>query len=415
MTLPINTLLPGLNQKRIHPDDLRPYAPMYSKSSPQNIICQACPNGCHLHIHAGGGAPVKITGNQCQKGIDHALRFIHGAAGPLPADFRQPTQVTGEHPAMLSREALEDISARWGLKVKRLLPCINIEGSPERSLFRTVFEDTKGDRFILEQIPPQSRGTRIRIAETLTYLKQQGLNRVRPYLPDGQNRYLLEHKGQLWQIAPFIPGTALDRQTYLYEQWRGGRLADFLIALKDKTEGLPFFNPAQHFSLKDYVLRLFQNITRHNPPLAQSLQPIMVFLEKNFFHVYNSFPVAFCHGDYHPLNIIWATNDIKIVIDWEFAGYKPEIYDTANMIGCIGIEHPSGLLGGLVSEFIHRLRQERFLPDTSWDYLVEFVIAVRFGWLSEWLRKSDTDMIEMETVYMKLLMAEKTRLRNAWF
>jgi aminoglycoside phosphotransferase (APT) family kinase protein len=42
-------------------------------------------------------------------------------------------------------------------------------------------------------------------------------------------------------------------------------------------------------------------------------------------------PVAFCHGDYHPMNIIWSADDIKCVIDWEFSEYKSEIYDAANI------------------------------------------------------------------------------------
>jgi len=41
--------------------------------------------------------------------------------------------------------------------------------------------------------------------------------------------------------------------------------------------------------------------------------------------------VAFCHGDYHPMNIIWSADDIKCVIDWEFSEYKSEIYDAANI------------------------------------------------------------------------------------
>ncbi|MFA5262162.1 MAG: aminoglycoside phosphotransferase family protein, partial [Candidatus Omnitrophota bacterium] len=333
-----------------------------------------------------------MTGNQCQKGIDYALHFIHDSPGAFlsaSADFIRPVQVTDEHPAFHSRETLADVAAQWELELRALLPNLDIEGSPERSLFRTVFEDASGRHYILERIPPKSRDARNRIADTLAYLKQRGLNKIRPYLSDRQNRYLLEHKGQFWQIAPFIPGTELDRQTYLYEKWRGARLAEFLVALRDKTAGLPFFDPAQCFSIKNYVLQLFQNITKYNAPLAQSLQPVMISLEKNFFRVYDTFPTAFCHGDYHPLNIIWDTNDIKVIIDWEFTGYKPEIYDAANMIGCIGIEHPSGLLGELVAEFISRLRGACFLHDTSWDYLVEFIIAVRFGWLSEWLRKSD--------------------------
>ena len=396
--------------------------PTYPDSIPRDIMCQACPNGCHLRVDNEGFDQIRITGNQCQKGVDYALQFIPVVPGALPsapsspsAERNRPVHAAAENPDFHSPEDLMDVAAQWGLKLKTTLPQFDIAGSPERSLFRTVFEDTAGHHYILEHIPTQSQETRTRIAETLAYLRQQGLGRIRTYLPDQQNRYLRKHKGHVWQIAPFIPGTELNRQAYLYEKWRGTRLADFLIALRNKTVCLPFFNPAEPFSIKTYLLQLFQIITRYHSPLAQTLHPVILFLEKNFFRIYDTFPTAFCHGDYHPLNVIWDTNDIKAVIDWEFTGYKPEIYDAANMIGCIGVEHPSGLFGELVSEFIGRLQEARLMQDVSWDYLVEFILAVRFAWLSEWLRKTDTDMIEMETVYMKLLIEEKSRLMDAWF
>ncbi len=391
--------------------------PVSLQSVLKNIICQACPNGCHLSLYGENMDCIKITGNQCQKGVDYALPFLQAFAGPgssaCPGSF-QPVQITeGRSPAP-SRQILQDVATQWGLEIKALLPGLDIDGSPERSLFRTVFENAAGERYILEQIPPESLEAKTRMASTLAYLKQQGLNKIQPYLPGCQNRFLLKHAGQFWQITPFIPGTPLDRQRYLYEKWRGAKLADFLIALRDKSLALPFFDPRQFFSLPDYIRQLSQNILKYHPSLGLSLEPVLMFLEEKFFPVYDTFPVAFCHGDYHPLNIIWGETDIQAVIDWEFAGYKPEQYDTANLIGCIGIEHPSGLQGELVIEFIRRLQAARFLQDISWHYLVEFILAVRFAWLSEWLRKKDSDMIEMETVYMKLLVEEKSALKKAW-
>ncbi len=36
--------------------------------------------------------------------------------------------------------------------------------------------------------------------------------------------------------------------------------------------------------------------------------------------------------------------------------------------------------------------------------LAEFIIAVRFAWLAQWLRNGDHEMIELELVYMKILV-----------
>lgn len=66
---------------------------------------------------------------------------------------------------------------------------------------------------------------------------------------------------------------------------------------------------------------------------------------------------AFCHGDLHPLNVIWMHDKIHAVIDWEFAGFKPDIYDAANLVGCAGIENPEGLSMPMVTAFLQSIRK----------------------------------------------------------
>jgi homoserine kinase type II len=124
-------------------------------------------------------------------------------------------------------------------------------------------------------------------------------------------------------------------------------------------------------------------------------------------------PVLFCHGDFHPLNIIWSEDSIKAVIDWEFMGIKPRIYDAANLVGCIGIEDPEGLTGEFACDFITALKEAELVSGISREFFPEFVIAVRFAWLSEWLRHKDREMIELETVYMNLLADNSDMLKNA--
>ena len=51
---------------------------------------------------------------------------------------------------------------------------------------------------------------------------------------------------------------------------------------------------------------------------------------------------------------------------------------------------------------------------TPLAYLPEFIIAIRFAWLSEWLRKKDNDMISLECDYMDLLTDNTKTLKQAW-
>ena len=86
----------------------------------------------------------------------------------------------------------------------------------------------------------------------------------------------------------------------------------------------------------------------------------------------------------------------------------------ANLVGCVGMEEPAALFQGFVMECLSRLRQaEAFAPE-SWETLPEFVAATRFAWLSDWLRRGDREMVEMEAAYIRLLMNHRQRLAERW-
>ena len=108
----------------------------------------------------------------------------------------------------------------------------------------------------------------------------------------------------------------------MFEKWRGAALADFLIKLHRKSQNLPTFDSCHVFSLKDYIYKLVREINIYNKDIRNEINDIVCYLEKYFMPAYDILPVAFCHGDYHPLNIIWSANDIKGVIDWEFSDIK---------------------------------------------------------------------------------------------
>jgi homoserine kinase type II len=60
------------------------------------------------------------------------------------------------------------------------------------------------------------------------------------------------------------------------------------------------------------------------------------------------------------------------------------------------------------------MKKVNFISKISWMYLLEFIVALRFAWLSEWLRRKDTEMISMELDYMRLLIDNKNILQKAW-
>jgi homoserine kinase type II len=220
--------------------------------------------------------------------------------------------------------------------------------------------------------------------------------------------------GCFWQASRFVPGTTLHRPGYVFDKWRGEAMAAFLIHLHKRSRNLPKPLLTPPFSILAYIDTLKHQIRDRETKLFESLTPVLGYIENHLAPVHDTLPTAFCHGDFHPLNLIWAESHIKAVIDWEFSGTKPEGYDAATLIGCIGMETPEALTGPLVTAFVERLKAAAILSEKGWLALPALTIAIRFGWLAEWLRNRDTEMIELELVYMNLLMHHADDLKTIW-
>lgn len=303
---------------------------------------------------------------------------------------------------------------QWEIRYQSKKPDICIAGSPERTSYRIVIEDDKKTFYILEKILSDRYKHKLTISTTLDQLKKYDVLYVQPYLKTITNESFIEYKNAYWQLIPYISGLPLNRPQYIMDSWRGKKTAEFLIDLWEKTESLMLPETLKIFSLKSYVLDMIQLMKTYNPREYHQLIPVINFIQQDFFEVYGSLPHCFCHGDCHPLNIIWSENNIESVIDWEFLGEKPEIYDIANLLGCIGIEEPTGLFQDYAITFIEEIIKSNLIADKSIQYLLECIITLRFGWLAEWLRKNDMDMINLEITYMHLLLRNRDLIKKKW-
>jgi len=308
----------------------------------------------------------------------------------------------------------EDVLRPWGLEFKRSLPELPLAGSPERSFFRTVVENGEGRRFVLEEIRPATLERKRVIAAAVEFLATRGLPGVFPCLRNRFDDFITKAAGGLWQISHFVEGVELKRPDYTHDAWRGRALARFLIEMRGISSGIPSGDPSRPFSIAAFVRDLMRRMNRHNPEQARAVGLAFVFLEERFFPLSEQLPVAFCHGDCHPLNVIWGDDCIRAVIDWEFSGYKPEIYDAALILGCIGVEDPESLAGPMALCFIEEMRAAGCFDASGFAVLPEFVLGLRFAWLSDWLRRKDAQMVEFETDFIRLLLENLEDLRRAW-
>ena len=302
---------------------------------------------------------------------------------------------------------------RFGLEFGRLRADLPLAGSPERCLERTGAEDARGCLWVVERHDPATLARKEEIAAAAAFVAAR-LPEVRPWLACAPGRTVAEHASGAWQVSPFVPGTPLDRPAYAFEGWRGEALADLLVRFRAAAVGAPRSGPAGDFSLAGFVRDLLGKVGDRNRSLFERVHPAVLRLERHLFPKLGAIPSAFCHGDFHPLNVIWSPDGINALIDLEFCGYRTEAYDAAILVGCLGMEDPRCLTKDLVKTFVGRLRAAAGYCEAAWECFPDLVLALRFAWLSDWLRRDDREMVDLEAVYIGLLLENREVLERAW-
>ncbi len=277
------------------------------------------------------------------------------------------------------------------------LSCV---GSPERSNTRAVVENAKKELFLLEEVGSERIARRQEMADALDFLKNKGFTYAVIYQKDKQGKTIAKSEGGYYMLSRYVKGIPLARPDFIYEPWRGIVAARMLLALKQASQGI---SKRGTFFLMPYTRRTFLEIEQNDPLVAEKVRPSFKRI-KELEAAEPDFRLGFCHGDFHPLNIIWGARDAKALIDWEFYGHKPEIYDAANMAGCIVMENPRGLEEGFLPAFLAELKKQDLYEESSWKYFWKYVLALRFGWMSEWLMRRDMDMANLEADLMNILM-----------
>ena len=306
------------------------------------------------------------------------------------------------------------IASLWGIRPRRSCPDLSVAGSPERTLSRLVLEAEDDSLWVLEEIAPATFPQKERQAEILHQLHRAALGLVHPFLRVRNGSWAACTNGHCRMLRPFVDGVSPVRPDYAFDAWRGEAMGTFLVTLRQSSHSLSPEVLGPHFSLEIFIEDLLGRIRRHDPALLPALHPALQRLDEHLFPVLANLPSAFCHGDFHPLNVIWSQEAVRSVIDWEFCGLKTEAYDAALLMECIGMEDPRALTGPFISSFIAGLRREGLLSPASRSVLFELVLAVRLLWLSEWLRGRDMEMVRLELDYLDLLLANESLIREAW-
>lgn len=309
--------------------------------------------------------------------------------------MKPPSSKSVLHP---SCELLRDILNCWGLTFEAMHPRIPIQGSPERCLYRVVV-DASGSRHFLEELDSRTLPRKKLIANRIVHLAAKALPVAAPRTGlDGS--FVQRVGGRNWQLTPFLDGMELSRESYWRDAWRGEALALFLRDLRQASQDIAV--DEEVFDLHGYVRKIVNDARRLHPKIHAELAPVFSLID-GLLESCARLPVAFSHGDPHPLNMIWGTDRILGAIDWEFCGPKCALHDMALILGCVGSEDEEALKGPFITTFLKTLRSCGLLESTLETHLPTWTLALRVAWLAEWLRRGDTEMAQFEVFYMTTL------------
>jgi len=362
------------------------------------FVCKFCSNGCMLTVARRDCRVLLVSGNRCPKGVAYA----HLSLKDRESGMFLPAESSTYSPEIIAR-----VLACYGLILSEVQPGVFIQGSPERAAFRTVVSVTAGARYVVEQLHPGTEIVKRTIARRVADCVAEGLP-VIPYLLGIDGEAIQVCDGLSWQVCPFPAWVALDRLTYWRDAWRGESLARVLLELYRIADARAFDGPT--FSLPTYVRDLASTIKHQQPELHTQLVPYLEWFEDVLFAQYEALPCGFCHGDPHPMNVLWGDNRIVALIDFEFSGIKPRMYDAALIVGCVGAEAPEALNGPLVTKFIDVMTENAVIDSNRKQEFFAFVAALRFAWLSEWLRREDEEMVGFELFYLEYLKNQGGRV-----
>ena len=307
----------------------------------------------------------------------------------------------------MSANVTDAVLAQWGLEGAVELPDAVCGGSPNRVIRRTAIQKD-GDVYVLEALPPEKAAVRLRQAGFLSMLMKNGCGRLNPWLKTASGLYGTNYGGLFWQLRRYAHGSHELPDGYSGESWRGIALADFLLEMRRKSSRMDGGEP---FLLSEYIPRALHTIGHRNAALREDLLPIVSELAE-FLEVEANLPMSFCHGDFHPQNVIWGDGCINAVIDWEFCGVKTAMYDVANLLGCIGMDCPENFSGGLATAFLRELHNADSFSRESWRWLPDCMAATRIAWMREWCFMDNRELMVQELDYLWLLLDNRETLRR---
>lgn len=302
----------------------------------------------------------------------------------------------------MNSSLLKEVLKKWSLELADIVD-ENIPGSPERASDRFVVTDIGNKKFIVEKHHFWNKDRKTKIAKNIRKIKESGLNTCQPYLISDNEVAVEEFSNRCWMVQPFVDNDPILRPEYLDNEKMGRSCAKLLTDLKSFQKA-DLYETVEGFDLKRHTEEFIEKIedSRH---IRRDITRIIQRVRGDYLPKLSSVEKVFSHGDLHPVNILWENSEVKVLIDWEFSGFRHEFTDVANLVGCLGFEHPSAFQRGFYLSLIDELDKNDYFSKEVRENLFLYVFGFRFSaWLNEWHKKNLGDMVELELDYLEILL-----------
>jgi len=361
-----------------------------SKEKYPILTCTICPNGCGINIESLADGSYSLQGNRCPRGVLFA-RFQLSLDKDTVIHLQNPEEEIPE-------KELASILKQWKIDSFEQIKNSPIQGSPERSEYRCLIK-SKNHLFILERFHHRQKSRKELLARRMFRLNEMVFPVPSP-IKQSEEGFLYSASSGIWQLSPYIRGIPLDRQQYWKDEKKGAALGRLL----GKLSSWQAEDDSDRFDLIEFINHLQEKLKIENSKLFQESERVFSFTEKEIFPWLKNWPLAFNHGDPHPLNVIWGKQGIEALVDWEFSGQKPLLYDPALAMGCVGSESPHAFTGPFNLALFKSYKTYSKLDAKTLSHLPSMVLILRFAWLNEWVRHQDREMQKQELLYMNHLM-----------
>ena len=154
----------------------------------------------------------------------------------------------------------------WGLSNCRERQDLQISGSPNRTLARTLFEDESGQVFILEEYDLRKKAPQIAQNNILEYFRSSHLPGIYPARRTLDGEHGATRQRSFWQLRPWVEADPLPRETLGDSEALAIQWSDILLNIKNLANSTAMPQAyGERFCLASYVPRL-QIFTRRNMP-----------------------------------------------------------------------------------------------------------------------------------------------------